>query len=1209
MAAGELELGVGQAGERRHLGPAPPVQRGEDGALEAGQGHRLGQHPRRPERQRPLQRLGVVTDRHQDAARGAREAQPGDLAIGQRGLHAPGAGIEQHDLEGVPGRVGGLQPGGRLGLRGTHIHPRLQAAEHRPEGHPRRIQVVHHQHPQAGQQAVGPGCRRAAGQTHPEPEVAALAEGAVGPRLTAHQARQMGGDGEPQPGAAETPGGGGVGLLEGPEQPAQRLGLDADAGVDDLEAQVHLGLVLGIDAGAQLHHAGIGELDRVAEVVEQHLAEAGRVAAQHVRHVGDIDDHLDPLLGGPVGDQRADLADHLLEVEIGLVEGQAAGLDLRDVEDVVDDREQVLGRVAHLDQAGLGLDVRDAAAQQVGEPDDRVHRRADLVAHVGEEDALGAVGRIGGLAGRLELDRALRQHPVGVFQLAGALGHPLLELVPVAGQLGLGALALGDVLLDAQVVGDAPVGLDHRRDARVLHHHAAIAAPVVELALPGLPGAQGRPQGDVGFRRRLAGTQETRLLAQHVGHRVARALGEGLVDVLDGAGGVGDDHARPALVEGLGELVQLGVGGVLGGVVTPHPGHVAAAADLHRAVAQLDLAGAAVGVAIPALEGRQALAPLERLESGLGLFSDLRALDVAQGQPGKLVAGIAQARAGRVVEFGEVQRLEVEQHDAVRRLVDDGAVDLLPRPQGLLVAAQRRDVAQDAEHPGRPPVGTEQGAAGGQHETPPGGGVEDLLAGDLGAAIDHLLLGPAGPRARFRREQRLVGVAQHVGAGQAMEFAIRAVQEGVSPLRVLGVHQVPRALGDHVEQLQLAQLAALDRLPLQAQHQGPPLGEPRRGADGREQREGRRRGDPQHPRAGSLIHLGLVHLGHQQPVGAGHLAPHAQHRRPPVVVGRQGAAAAERLLGDDHAQRVAPGQGHPPLGEHVVAQRRDELQRVTVAPEQLGLGGRARHGPVLHILEQLPLGIDLQDDHQREPGDAGAHGGDEIEVIHRAPGPRVTVKGGLDRPGLPRGPAHGLLERRRHDEIPAAAQHHPRVGVQHGYPPVAVRAAHPFEKRREPGPDPRLLAARHLLGAQHDVGAGRRRQRIGPSFVEPAVDLPDLQVGDGLEAAALLGDVLVERHHHPRRAEGHHAQGQAGERQPHRAQPARGLALAGLIAGTGAQQAPQQQRGHDHEGPALQGAGQQHGLGVAQQQGDQTVGEQHPPGGEQRVDQRDPGGR
>ena len=40
-----------------------------------------------------------------------------------------------------------------------------------------------------------------------------------------------------------------------------------------------------------------------------------------------------------------------------------------------------------------GVELR--AAAQVGHADDRVHRRADLVAHVGEELALGSRGLLG----------------------------------------------------------------------------------------------------------------------------------------------------------------------------------------------------------------------------------------------------------------------------------------------------------------------------------------------------------------------------------------------------------------------------------------------------------------------------------------------------------------------------------------------------------------------------------------------------------------------------------------------------------------------------------------------------------------------------------------------------------------------------------------------------------------------------------------------
>ena len=48
-----------------------------------------------------------------------------------------------------------------------------------------------------------------------------------------------------------------------------------------------------------------------------------------------------------------------------------------------------------------------AADQQLGEAEDAVERRADFVAHVGEELALGAVGRLGELLGAVQF---LRMH-------------------------------------------------------------------------------------------------------------------------------------------------------------------------------------------------------------------------------------------------------------------------------------------------------------------------------------------------------------------------------------------------------------------------------------------------------------------------------------------------------------------------------------------------------------------------------------------------------------------------------------------------------------------------------------------------------------------------------------------------------------------------------------------------------------------------------
>ena len=192
----------------------------------------------------------------------------------------------------------------------------------------------------------------------------------------------------------------------------------------------------------------------------------------------------------------------------------------------------------------LGLGWRDlAAGEQVGEPDDGVHGRADLVAHVGQEGALGPVGRL--------------RPGAGTGELQGAALHQLLQVVAVAVQLVGHALLLGDVLLDRDIVGDRPIGLTQRGDDGVFGIFAAVTPPVDELALPGMGLAQGLPECAVGGRRGLAGLKDARILADGLGPRVTGGPHEGLVDILDLPRQIGDDDTLRALLHRLGELAQL----------------------------------------------------------------------------------------------------------------------------------------------------------------------------------------------------------------------------------------------------------------------------------------------------------------------------------------------------------------------------------------------------------------------------------------------------------------------------------------------------------------------------------------------------------------------------------------------------------------------------------------------------------------------------
>ena len=122
------------------------------------------------------------------------------------------------------------------------------------------------------------------------------------------------------------------------------------------------------------------------------------------------------------------------------------------------------------------------ARQHAGDADHAVQRRADLVAHVGDEHALGGVGALGDVAGglQLELQRLARgdvdggaDRPPGpavrrARDQPGARQHPFVAAVLAAhpqfgaGVRGLAAEVGGEVLLERRHV----VGMDEAASVR-----------------------------------------------------------------------------------------------------------------------------------------------------------------------------------------------------------------------------------------------------------------------------------------------------------------------------------------------------------------------------------------------------------------------------------------------------------------------------------------------------------------------------------------------------------------------------------------------------------------------------------------------------------------------------------------------------------------------------------------------------------------------
>ena len=187
---------------------------------------------------------------------------------------------------------------------------------------------------------------------------------------------------------------------------------NADAGVlhANVERQVAVVERLG-HVHVQRHLAALGELDRVAEQVREHLPQAQRIGDDPLRHRRrHAVDELEPLLMGAQRHRLDRIAEHLADLDRDRIDLEHPGLDLGEVEDVFDHAQQRVG--AHLDQIEILtlLGLERGVAQQLRHADDAIHRRADLVAHVGEKLALRRIALVGLLPGRGELEVDRRPH-------------------------------------------------------------------------------------------------------------------------------------------------------------------------------------------------------------------------------------------------------------------------------------------------------------------------------------------------------------------------------------------------------------------------------------------------------------------------------------------------------------------------------------------------------------------------------------------------------------------------------------------------------------------------------------------------------------------------------------------------------------------------------------------------------------------------------
>ena len=94
----------------------------------------------------------------------------------------------------------------------------------------------------------------------------------------------------------------------------------------------------------QEHVALVREFHGIADEIHDDLTQAHGIAAREHRHLGiDVDHELDALDRGLQGARGGRVVDHVAQVEFHVLELEVPGVDLGDVEHIVDQGEERLG--------------------------------------------------------------------------------------------------------------------------------------------------------------------------------------------------------------------------------------------------------------------------------------------------------------------------------------------------------------------------------------------------------------------------------------------------------------------------------------------------------------------------------------------------------------------------------------------------------------------------------------------------------------------------------------------------------------------------------------------------------------------------------------------------------------------------------------------------------------------------------------------------
>ena len=412
--------------------PAGPGQQIHHGIVQITRPYRLGDKARKPGLDRFLMAAGGKTDGgQQNRFHSPATGMGPDQAGNGKGIAASQRVIDNGQV------IGRAVPGS-----GPHSRCRCCATVYRSN-----LCMPGGQH--IAQDIAGPGA--IAGQKNPQPPIqrfhryrriflnpaklqrdgtpkgGAIARGAAHADLAAHQFDYLLDDGKPKPGPAIFARRRFIGLAEGLENAPQGIVIQADAGVAHLHPHHGRFAPYRIHGGKNADRASFRELHGIADQVDQNLLGAHAVALDapwHTRRQGH--DQFQRLGLGLLRQQIGGAENGVVKIEFGGLQPQRTGLDLGNIQNIVDDPQQMFGRVLRrFHQAGLAR-VEFGARQQPHRAQHAIHGGANLMAHVRQELRFCLV-RDGG-AGSLQLRFGLgRLRGPQFLGLAHTAGHRILH--------------------------------------------------------------------------------------------------------------------------------------------------------------------------------------------------------------------------------------------------------------------------------------------------------------------------------------------------------------------------------------------------------------------------------------------------------------------------------------------------------------------------------------------------------------------------------------------------------------------------------------------------------------------------------------------------------------------------------------------------------------------------------------------------------------